>query len=49
MTIDKEESLLEAAKIMSTYNINHVPVTSGKDNILGVLAVTDIMKRITKL
>ena len=49
MTIEKEESLLEAAKIMSICNINHVPVTSGKDKILGVISVTDVMKRITKL
>ena len=50
MTIDKEESLLEAAKIMSICNVNHIPVTSGgKDNVLGILAVTDVMKRITML
>lgn len=43
ITIREDEPLSNAARLMHQYNIRHLVVVDGKDNVVGIISIRDII------
>ncbi len=49
ITISANKSFTEALSLMNRFNISHIPVVSGKQKLIGILSLKDIVKSVPEV